>query len=259
MASIGAASIGAASVGAILAREIHGELLSAWRMPGFVLPTLLFPALFYTLFALLMPFGGGIHMPTWLLATHGVFGIMAPALFGFGVRVASERGEGWLRLKRVVPLPPLLALAARCAMAMLFALVVFVILASLGALFGEVRLARLDWLLLAAVLVVGTLPFCALGLAFGLWLSPQAAPAVVNLVYLPMAFLSGLAVPLAVFPGWLQTMAIALPPYHLAAIALHVVDARPSEHLLLHAAVLAGFTALCLAIAALGWRRAREG
>lgn len=241
---------------AILLREIRGELLSTWRMPGFVLPTLLFPALFYTLFALLMPLGQGVHMPTWLLATHGVFGIMAPALFGFGARVASERGEGWLRLKRVVPLPPSLALLARCAMAMLFAFVVFAILATLAGAFGGVQLERVDWLLLAMTLVFGALPFCALGLALGLWLSPQAAPAVVNLVYLPMAFLSGLAIPLMVFPAWLQSFATLLPPYHLSAIALHVVGAQSSGTLWLHVAVLLACTAMFLVIAAFGWRRA---
>jgi ABC-2 type transport system permease protein len=243
---------------AILVRETRGELLKVLRMPSFALPTLLFPTMLYVFFGLIFTMSRSIHMPTWLLATYGVFGIMAPALFGFGVGVATEKGQGWLRLKRAAPVSPLVPLLARGAMAMLFAFAVFVLLATLAALFGEVRMPRADWIALALTLTVGAVPFCAMGLAAGLWLSPQAAPAVVNLTYLPLAFLSGLWIPLMVFPSWLQTLAGFLPPYHLAAIALHVVGAQPATSIPYHAAVLAAFTGAFLALAALGWRRLEE-
>ncbi len=242
----------------ILARETWGQFISVWRTPEFAMPTLLFPGMFYVFFGLLFTMSRSMHMPTWLLATYGVFGIMGPALFGFGIGIAVEKGEGWLRLKRVAPVSPLVPLIARTAMAMLFALVVFVILASLGALFGDVRMPRLDWFLLAVTLTVGAIPFCAMGLAAGLWLSPQAAPAVMNLVYLPLAFLSGLWIPLIAFPEWMQKLAVALPPYHLAAIALDVVGGKPVESIAVHIAVLTAFTIVFLAIAAVGWRRVQE-
>ena len=243
---------------AILGRETWGQFIGVWRTPEFALPTLLFPAMFYVFFGLIFTMSRSIHMPTWLLATYGVFGIMGPALFGFGIGIAVEKGEGWLRLKRVAPVSPYVPLLARTAMAMLFALIVFVILAALGALFGEVRMPRSDWLLLAATLTIGAIPFCAMGLAAGLWLSPQAAPAVMNIVYLPLAFLSGLWIPLVAFPEWLQAFAVALPPYHLAAIALDVVGAQPADGVLVHVAVLVAFTVVFLAVAAVGWRRVQE-
>lgn len=242
----------------ILFREARAEFLAAARQPGYVLPTLLFPTMFYVFFGLVFSMSRTMHMPTWLLATYGVFGIMAPALFGFGVGIATEKGEGWLRLKRVVPVHPLVPLFARTVMAMLFAFSVFVMLATLGALFGDVRMPREAWVLLAVTLTFGAVPFCAMGLAMGLWLSPQAAPAVVNLLFLPMAFLSGLWVPLMLFPSWLQSLANGLPPYHLAEIALHVVGAKPAASLGVSITALAGFTALFLAVAAVGWKRFKE-
>lgn len=242
----------------ILFREIRGELLKVARMPSFALPTLLFPTMFYVFFGLLFGMGSSMHMPTWLLATYGVFGIMAPALFGFGVGIAVEKGQGWLRLKRAAPVSPIVPLFARGVMAMLFAFVVFVLLASLGALFGDVRMPRGDWIALAVTLTVGAIPFCAMGLAAGVWLAPQAAPAVVNLVFLPLAFFSGLWVPLMLFPGWLQQVAGFLPPYHLAAIALDVVGAQPGADVPYHVAVLAAFTGAFVALAAFGWRRLEE-
>ena len=37
---------------------------------------------------------------TYLLATYATFGVIGAALFGFGVGVAVERGQGWMLLKR---------------------------------------------------------------------------------------------------------------------------------------------------------------
>ena len=50
----------------------------------------------------------------------------------------------------------------------------------LAAIFAGVRLETGQWLALIGVLVLGTLPFSLLGLALGLWLSPNAAPAVIK-------------------------------------------------------------------------------
>lgn len=232
------------------------QLRSLWRMPAFALPTLVFPAMFYVFFGLLFDMGsGGIHMPTYLLATFGTFGIMAPALFGFGVSVAGERGQGWLRLKRASPMPPGAYLTAKLLTAMAFALLVVLVLFSLGAAFGGVALHRGEWLLLAAILVLGSVPFCAMGLAIGLRAGTQAAPAIVNIIYLPMAFLSGLWVPLRAFPGWLQELAAWLPPYHLARLGLHVTGHDPGANVLLHAGALVLFTLVFGWLALAGWRR----
>lgn len=243
---------------AVILRETRAEFLNVLRQPAFALPTLLFPVIFYVFFGLVFTMSRSVHMPTWLLATFGTLGVMAPALFGFGVGIAVEKGEGWLRLKRVAPVSPFVPLAARAMMAMIFAFLVFAILATLAALFGGVALPRMQWLLLAATLTLGALPFCAMGLAGGLWLNARAAPAIVNLVYLPMAMLSGLWIPLPAFPDWLQPVAPALPPYHLAAIALDAVGAQPAAAISFHVAMLAAFTAVFLGIAAWGWRRAKE-
>lgn len=238
--------------------ETGYQFLSLWRMPAFAIPTLSFPAMFYIFFGLVFSGGGGIHLPSYLLATYGTFGIMGPALFGFGVGVAGELGQGWLRLKRAAPMPPAAYLVSKLVMAMAFGLAVVLILFALGAAFGGVRFSHAQWLGLAGVLVAGTLPFCALGLYIGLRASTQAAPAIVNLIYLPLAFLSGLWVPLQFFPQWLQQLAVLLPPYHLARIALGITGHAPDARPWLHAAVLAGFTLLFTALAARAWRRIQE-
>ena len=96
--------------GALLASyglEVRYEFVRLLRTPSFAVPTLLFPAMFYVLFGVLMGghTSGDNPMAHYLLATYCVFGVMAPGLFGFGITVATERERGWLALKRVAPMP----------------------------------------------------------------------------------------------------------------------------------------------------------
>ena len=76
---------------------------------------------------------------------------MAPGLFGFGVGVAIERERGWLALKRVAPMPPGAYLLSKMVMAMLFALIIYLILATMAYTLGDVRLDVGQWLLIGAI------------------------------------------------------------------------------------------------------------
>ena len=220
-------------------QEARFEFLRLWRSPSFSLPVLLFPPLFYLLFGEIF---GGNRSPEaarYLLAGYSVFGIMGVALFGFGVTVAVDREQGLLVLKRAQPMPPGAYLLAKVAMAMLFSAIVLVLLSVLAATVAGVRLPPLQWLGLVATCLLGVLPFSALGLWLGTILSGRAAPAVINMVYLPMAFLSGLWLPLSMLPGALATAAPAWPAYHLGQLGLKVVGHDAGGPVWLHLLVLA--------------------
>jgi len=229
---------------------IRAQWLNLLRTPAYTLPTLMFPVMFYVFFGLLMLRGQSL----WLLCTFATFGVMGAALFSFGVSIATERAQGWLLLLRASPAPISAVIAGKAFGALLFAIVIVVMMSALAAAFGSVRLETGQWLALAGILTLGALPFCLMGLALGLWLSPNAAPAVLNLVYLPLGFLSGLWIPSTMFPGWLQSMAEWLPPYHLAALALDVTGAKPADWI--HSLTVLGVFGLVFAVmTALGWRR----
>ena len=202
--------------------EATHEFLKLIRVPMFAISTLAFPLMFYVIFGLTFAgeTAGGVGVTTYLLAGYGAFGVIGAGLFGFGVGVATERGQGWMRLKRVSPMPPLAYFVAKVAMSTTFAALIVVALFALGATFGGVRMPAEQWLALGGVLVFGALPFCAMGLAFGYSVGPNSAPAVLNLVYLPIAFASGLWIPLSQLPEFVQALAPFLPPYHLAQLAL---------------------------------------
>ena len=106
-----------------------------------------------------------------------------------------------------------------------------------------------QWAAWAATCLVGVLPFSALGLWLGTLVGGRGAPALINLVYLPMAFLSGLWVPLTMLPKLLQTLAPAWPAYHLAQVAQQAVGVGAGRPLGLHLAVLAAITAVFFVLA----------
>ena len=228
--------------------EAKYEFLRLLRTPEFALPSLLFPCLFYVLFGVLLNKSNG-DAARYLLATYGVFGVMGVGLFAFGVTVALEREQGFLLYKRALPMPPGAYLFAKMAMAMLFASMISLLLATLAATLGGVELRASQWLLLFAVNVIGVLPFAALGLYVGTLVGGQGAPAVVNILYLPMAFLSGLWLPLKLLPTWIANLAPLWPSYHHSQIALKVVNMDAGGHLLVHLGVLFGATALFFILA----------
>ncbi|MCA0175466.1 MAG: ABC transporter permease [Proteobacteria bacterium] len=228
--------------------ETRNECLRTLRMPSFALPALAFPLVFYLMFAVLLN-RGSAQAGTYLLATYGVFGVMGAALFGFGVQVAVERGNGLLRLKRALPLPAGAYLAAKTGMALLFGLLISLGLLALAVTLAGVRLAPQQALLLVLINLLGTVPFAALGLYIGTVTTGHSAPAVVNLVFLPMAFLSGLWMPLTLLPGVLTQLAPLWPAYHLSQLTLKVVGQDAGQPIGLHLGVLALVTAVFMLLA----------
>ncbi|WP_191863346.1 ABC transporter permease [Stenotrophomonas sp. AS012628] len=232
--------------------ELVAELRRAWRTPAFAVPSLLFPVLFYLLFGVLLGRG---HAPLYLLATYCVFGAMAPALFGFGVQLALDREGGLLTLKRALPMPPAAPLLARLAMAVLFALLVASLLIGVASVLGGVQLHALQVLQLLAVAGLAALPLGAIGLLIGSHVSASAAPAMVNLVYLPLALLSGLWLPLSALPKMFSMVAPLWPTWHLAQLALPVVGLPSAGSVAGHLLVLLAVTLVALLLARRRLRR----
>jgi ABC-2 type transport system permease protein len=166
-----------------------------------------------------------------------------------------ERGQGWLEVKRASPMPPPDYFAGRIVSCLFFSLIVFLTLLALGTTFGGVRLAPGEIAGLMATLVLGSIPFCAFGLVIGYFAKPNSAPAIVNMLYLPLSFLSGLWMPIWILPAFLQKLALALPPYHLGQLALHAIGIESRGDMHTHINVLIGFTLVCLGVAMLGFRR----
>ena len=242
--------------------EAKCEFLKLLRMRSYSLSTVLFPTMFYCFFALAMGRGHevspSLSAARYLLATCGAFAVVGATLFAFGAGVAVERGLGWLQVKRASPMPLAAYFAAKAVVSMTFGALVVALLFGLGAAFGDVRMPTVQWLALAGTLICGAIPFCALGLVIGSFAGPQSAPATVNMIYLPLAFLAGLWMPLEILPPVVQRIAPFLPTYHFAQLALGVLHAPTKGTNMGHVTALAAFTMIFAGIAWLGNLRESE-
>ena len=237
--------------------EFRNEVRKNLRMPAYTLSSLMFPLMFYLLFAVM--YGGnelaGTSTAAYMLATMGSFGVVGAAMFGYGVGIATERGQGWMIIKRASPMPPLAYFAAKTCMALLMSAIIVLMLFAAGAITQGIRLPIETWSVMFVSLVAGVIPFCALGLAFGYVAGPNSAPVIVNFIYLPLGFLSGMWIPLTMLPSFIQNIAPWLPTYHFGQLALMPLGASLLESAWPSLLYLAVFTALFLALAVLLYRR----
>jgi ABC-2 type transport system permease protein len=245
----------------IYLKEAKYEFLKNLRLRMYTASVLSFPIMFYVLFGLVLNSKqaiGGTGIPTYLIATYGTFGVMGASLFGTAAGLSSDRGLGWLQVKRASPMPPFAYFAAKVVTSMIFSAIIVLALFTLGITLGGVRMPVTDFARLMGTLVAGSLPFSAMGLAVGYFTGPNSAPPTINLIYLPMSFCSGLWVPFMFLPKVVQQIALVLPPYHLSQLALGVVGAGAHQSKATHWEVLAAFTMICLGMARIGFQRDQE-
>jgi ABC-2 type transport system permease protein len=237
--------------------QLRSELLMRWRIPAFSIANLALPIMFFTFFALPVagrPYRDGVTVGAYLLASFGAYAVGSVAVYGFGIGVASERGMKVDLLMRATPLPAAVHLAAKLVTALAFSLLSLVLLIAYGTLAGGVERDPAVWAAVIARLLAGSPPFITLGFAIGYLAGPHAAPGVANLVYLPLAFGSGLFVPMEQLPGFVQAIAPFLPNYHYAQLAWSAVGAG-SEALGTSLAWLAFYTVVFGLLALRGYRR----
>ncbi len=242
-------------------KEIRYEFLKLIRTTVFSLSVIGFPVMFYVLFGLSNR-GNSIDSmdaAKYMLAGYCCFGMIGAALFGIGVGMASERTQGWLELKRSSPMPPMAYLAAKCVTAQAFGVIIVCVLSAVGVLFGGVHLRPVEFAMMLGMTLVGTLPFAAMGLLIALLVPANAASGIVNLIYLPMSFMSGLWIPLKYLPRFLRPIAPSLPAFHLSQLMLTVFGyQRRDSSTLAHWVGLAGFTLLMLGMSWAVFHRAEQ-
>jgi ABC-2 type transport system permease protein len=220
-----AARVAMAPLAGMLVAQTKAELRARWRVFGFSVTSLVLPVVLFTFFGL--PFArlarpDGLSEGAHVLASFGAYAVGQVMVFGFGIGVAVERGQRIDLLTRTTPLPPAVLLMAKVLVALFFALLSLLVLFGYAALVG-VRVGPAVWGAMMVRLLAGSLPFIALGFAIGYTAGPHAAPAVANLVYLPLAFGSGLFLPLRQLPDFVQRLAPYLPTYHYAQLAWSAV------------------------------------
>jgi ABC-2 type transport system permease protein len=199
------------------------ELLRAARNRRVVIFALAFPVILYLAIAApnrnVTDFSGtGLSLPLYFMVGLAAFATMN-AMLASGGRIAADRAVGWNRQLRVSPLSPSAYIATKVLTGYMLAGLSIIVLYACGVALG-VSLPAGRWLAMTGLLLVGLVPFAALGIALGHLLSSDSiGPAVGGLVGL-LALLGGSWFPISGH-GFLHDLAQTLPSYWLVQ-ASHV-------------------------------------
>lgn len=240
----------------VLVEESYSEFLKCIRTPAFASAILGFPVIVYLFCGLLIDWGEAIEQSNqfWIIAASSI-GAIGTGMFGFGVYVANERGQGWLLLKRVSPMPFLVYFLAKAVMAVAVSFLISCIILATALVFVAVELTFTQCVLLVVVISLSTIPYCMIGLLCGFMTSPNAAHAIVNVLYLPLLLLGGVVIPFDILPEFVQSFAVFSPVFHSSQLALKLIDSSLGYSTILHLLTLSTYSVVCVSLAGFFYTR----
>ena len=202
--------------------QLKSEQLVFWRSREAAIFVFLFPPLLFVLLASVFGDGteDGVPISTYLVAGLIAYAAANTALGGLAITLVIRREYGILKRLRSTPLPAPLYLAA-VLLSILFVLALqSLVVVALGVGLFDAQFPE-NWLSFLLALALGAATFAGLGLAIAaLVRSGEAIAAVVNVIILPMSFLSGSFGPAENLPTALQAIADVLPLGYLIDIVL---------------------------------------
>jgi ABC-2 type transport system permease protein len=199
----------------LLIHQLRAEQRLYWRSHELAFFTFIFPLLIYILLGSV--YGDdeiedeGVAGSAYLLAGILGYGAAATAFAGLAIIVVLRRESGVLKRLRGTPLPAwAYVIAVLVSTIVVFAIEVVALLVLANVMFDVPYPER--WISLALALLLGAVAFAALGVALTTVIrSAEGASAVVNAVYLPMAFLAGSFWTPQAYPPVLEAIANVLP------------------------------------------------
>jgi ABC-2 type transport system permease protein len=204
--------------GAAMGR-IHLEQLGFWRNRQRAFFSFLMPVMLLVLLGELDRHRvvAGLRVIDWEVPGFLTFGLAAAIYNNLAVTVTEQRETGILKRLRATPLPTRTFVVGQLGSSLIVGMcltVVFVVAAR--ALFG-IGLPLNHALAFVTTVLAGAACFAALGLAMtALIRSAEAAVAVTNATYVPLALISGIFFPGQGGPSWLVSATRAMPMRALA-------------------------------------------
>jgi ABC-2 type transport system permease protein len=221
------------------------ELLRTVRNTRFFIFSLIFPLILFFVVAganksLTL---GGIPFPTYYLAGMISWGTMAAVLAG-GARIAAERSVGWNRQLRLTPLTPRTYFRAKVITGYALAAVSIVLLCAAGVSLG-VHLSPSRWATMIGLILLGLIPFAALGVWLGHVLTVDSMGPALGGITALFALLGGAWGPIGQ-SGFMLRLIELLPSYWLvqAGHVAYTGETWPAKAWIVIAVWAAVFTGL---------------
>ncbi len=174
-----------------------------------------FPLVFFFMFGQMYDAKEGGAIAFQVVAIVTAIGILGNGLFGAGMRAVQEREENILRRYKVTPITPVPLLGASMVTGLIIFLPALILILLLAHwLYGMPIPANL--ISLFVFVAIGTAAFRAIGLIVAAVVnSSQESQILIQPIYLGMLLLSGVTIPLTLFPKWLQIIAQFIPASYL--------------------------------------------
>jgi ABC-2 type transport system permease protein len=188
------------------------------------------------------------------MVAMAAFAAVAAGLFATGPSLAQERASGWLSQLRTTPMRPSAAVVAKVVVAMAWVLPSIALVAVMGIVLTDIELDWRGWTELIGLMWIGSAPFAALGVLIGLAIPDAgAAHTATNFAFIVLWLLGGIFTPAGDMPDVLAAISRKLPSSGILEIGNGVAGGNsiPGSA----PALIAAWTAVAGALAALAWRK----
>lgn len=209
----------------LLLHQFRSEQKQFWRSRELAFFTFLLPVVFFLILA--SAYGDedieGEDGYLYLLAGMIGYGAAATAFAGLALLLVNRREAGLLKRLRATPLPGTTYIVAVLGSIVFVFFLQAVALIVLARLAFDVALPD-EQLSLVLALALGAAAFAALGIGLTAFIrSAEGSSAVVNAIYLPLAFISGSFFSADAFPQVLRAIAEVLPLVHFIRLVRDVM------------------------------------
>ena len=224
------------------------ETIRILRNPYFVFWSLFMPILFYFIFTKV--FNTNIEgQKVWqahYLMSMTAFSVMGSSIMTLGIRLVEERTKGWAMFMKITPLSNQAYFMAKMVGQSVIHVFSITLIFIVGGFINNISLTLLEWLMSGLWILLGTLPFLALGTLIGTMKRVDTAAGVSNLIYMIFAISGGMWMPMEIMPSIVQNIGKWLPSFNFGNGAWQIIRGQTPE--LLNVIVLVCYLTLFMVL-----------
>lgn len=215
----------------LLLTQLRYDQRIFWRNPASVFFTVIQPAIFLFIFVSVfgnkttLVAGHEIKRSTYYVPAILAMAMVSATFFNLTVSLTGMRESGVLKRLRSTPLPPWIFLAGRVGSSLVVAALLAGVLALLGKVVYGVSLPGHTLPGVVLALAAGAAAFACIAFAVTSFVpSVDAAAPIVNVIMLPLLFISGIFIPDSELSPAMHDVASVFPIRHLFQAVLHGFD-----------------------------------
>ncbi len=209
------------------------EIIRIFRNPYFVFWSLFMPILFYFIFTKVFNTNieGQKEWQAHYLMSMTAFSVMGSSIMILGIRLVEERTKGWAMFMRITPLSNQAYFMAKMVGQSVMHVFSISLIFIAGAIINNISLSLYEWIMSGLWILLGTLPFLALGTLIGTMKRVDTAAGVSNLIYMILAISGGLWMPMEIMPDIIQKIGKWLPSFNFGNGAWQIIRGNNPEFL----------------------------